>query len=77
MILLTGRDTKLPAFVDEHDVVSIDLMKEKSRPFSRIFVKNDKFQHSYFLDVLEDPKEINRRIKHEKLELGKYANGYP
>ena len=77
MILLTGRDTKLPALVDEHEITSVDAMKEKSRPFSRIYLRNDKFQHSYFLDVLENPEEINKRIRYEKLELGKYANGYP
>ena len=76
MILLTGRDTKLPAYVDESEIIAIDTMKEKSRPFSRIQLKNDKYQYLYFLDVKEDPEEIKRRIKHEKLELGKYANGF-
>lgn len=76
MILLTGRDTRLPAYVDESEIITIESMKEKSRPFSRIHLKNDKHQYLYSLDVLEDPGEIKRRIKYEKLELGKYANGY-
>ena len=76
MILLTGRDTSLAALVDDHEIVDIQSMREKGVSFSRVFLKNDKEHHDYFLDVLENEKEIRRRIKYEKLDLGCEARTY-
>lgn len=79
MILVTGRDTGFLAYIDEHEIVQIKKMREErsSYPFfSRIFLKNDKERYEYFLDVVEDETEIKRRIKHEKLDLGREARSY-
>ena len=76
MVLLTSRDTGLYAYVDEHDIVSIDTVHAKSCPFSRIYLQNKKENHDFFLDVTEDVKEIKRRIKSERLTPGVFANGY-
>lgn len=79
MILVTGRDTGLPAFIDEHELVQIKKMREEKSScpfFSRVFLKNDREHHEYFLDVVEDETEIKRRIKHERLDLGCEARSY-
>lgn len=75
MILLTAKETGLGALVDDHDIVAVDTLPGR-RPYSRIYIKNQKENHDFFLDVLEDSKEIKRRIKYEKLDLGCEARAH-
>lgn len=64
MILVTGKDTGLTAYIFVKEIEKTEKMKEGPHPFTRVFLKDPKEQHEYFLDVREDPAEINRRIKH-------------
>lgn len=76
MILLTGVETGLAAHVDDKDIVHIESMRSGRSSFSRIFLKDKKQAHDFYLDVKEDPQEIKRRIKHEQLDLGCEARSY-
>jgi len=68
VILLTGKDTGLPALVWVKEITDIE-SHGGSVPFSRIYLQNDKENHKYFLDVLESKAEIKDHIKHHRLEL--------
>ena len=76
MILLTGVETGLAARVDDKDIVHIESMRSGRSSFSRIFLKDKKQNHDFYLDVKEDLQEIKRRIKHEQLDPGCEARAY-
>ena len=69
MILCTGKDTNRPAYIWVKEIVSIETLGG-SHPYSRVHLKNDKENHEYFLDVLENPMVISRKIKYERLDPG-------
>ena len=77
MILATGRDTGLTSYIFVREIQKMEKMKEDPHPFTRVFLKDPKQQHEYFLDVTEDPGELNKRIKHERRIPGEEsaANG--
>ena len=70
MITLTGRDTIKPAYVDNKRIVKIEELSEelgdRSYPYTRIHIKDEKLGHEYFLDVIESAKKINALIEEEK-----------
>jgi hypothetical protein len=66
VILATAKDTGLPAHIWVHEITKI----EAHSWGSRIFLENPKMLHMYSLDVLESPSELNKRIKHGRLDLG-------
>ena len=74
MILLTGRDTGLPAYIFEKEIVRIEEMKEqvrvRSHPFTRVFLQDEKSGYEYFLDVKEKKKEIEKMLEEEKRKHG-------
>lgn len=70
MILCTNRETNLPAYIWVNEIEQIE-SHEGSSPWSRVFLKNRKESHEYFLDVLEDKKKISEKIKNERLTPGK------
>lgn len=62
MYILTGKDTGLPAYVWANDIVRIEAMKNGGpRPYSRIFLKNEKEHHEFYLDVTETKEEIENK----------------
>ena len=79
MILCTGKETGLPAYIWVKEIVKVeplpDQRKGKPVSHSRVYLSNDKEHHSYFLDVLESGEEISRRIKHERLDPGCESKG--
>lgn len=79
MILCTGKETGLPAYIWVKEIMKVETLSEKHKgklvPYSRIMLENDKEHHSYFLDVLESREEISRKIKHERLDPGCEAKG--
>ena len=79
MILCTGKETGLPAYIWVKEIVKVEPLPEKYKgkpvSHSRIFLTNEKERHSYFLDVLESSTEISRRIKHERLDPGCESKG--
>lgn len=66
MILATGKDTGRTAYIYVKDIVKAEKMKSGSGSFTRVFLKNEKERHDFFLDVKESPEEISRRIKEER-----------
>ena len=66
MILCTSIETGLPAYIWVKEIQNI----EKHGASSRVFLKNEKLHHDYFLDVTESEKEIQNRIKYERLDPG-------
>lgn len=69
MILVTGKETGLPAYLWIHEIESVEKHGGAS-PYTRIWLKNDKMHHRYYLDVIEDEIEIGRRIREERLAPG-------
>ena len=74
MILVTCKETGLPAYIWCKEITSIE-SHGGSSPFTRIWCRNDKLNHEYFLDVKESNTEISRRIKEERLTPGSLADG--
>jgi len=74
MILATCMDTGLPGYIRKSEIVKIETLSEKvrgrPRPFSRIYLEDKKQHHAYFLDVKENPEEIERRFAEERLDPG-------
>lgn len=66
MIVLTGRDTCKPAYVDPNHIVKIQEKTEeidgRAYPFSRIFLKDEKQKHEFFLDVVESKARIRKLV---------------
>lgn len=69
MILATSKETGLPAYLWIHEIESME-KHGGSSPFTRIWLKNDKMHHRYYVDVTENEKEIQRRIREERLVPG-------
>ena len=69
MILVTGADTNLPAYIWVSEIDSMQWHKggEDKPSYTTVSLHNPKQKHAYKLDVLESPTEINRRIKEERL----------
>lgn len=74
MILVTGKDTGLAAYIWENEITHIE-ETGKRYPSSRVFMKNQKLGFDFFLDVKESAKEIQRRIREEKLDPGCEVRG--
>lgn len=74
MILCTGKETGLPAYIWIKEISRVESLSEKHKgksvPYSRVYLENEKEHHSYFLDVLESSEVISRRIKNERLDPG-------
>lgn len=45
-----------------------------SPPFTRIWLKDPKQHHEYYVDVLESKAEISDHIKHHRLQPGGESN---
>ena len=69
MILLTSKETGLPAYIWVKELQSME-SHGGSSPFTRIFLQDPKQHHEYTLDVLESKAEISKRIKHNRLQPG-------
>ena len=55
----------MPAYVWTEEIVRIEAHEHGSPfPYSRVYLKNDKEHHEYFLDVLESNEEIEKNEKH-------------
>lgn len=69
MITVTNRDTLKAAYVDPKNIQHIeslqDEIKGRAYPFSRIFIKDEKENHDYFLDVIDSKDKIDRLIKEQ------------
>lgn len=70
MILVTSKETGLPAYIWISEIVRVESHKGSS-PYSRVYLKNEKQHHEYTLDVKETDKEISKRMKHERLICGR------
>jgi len=66
MIVATGMDTGLPAYIFVDDIKKIESIKSGPCSFTRVFMKNIKENHDYFLDVNETRDEINKKIKEDR-----------
>ena len=66
MIVATGRDTGLPAYIFVKHIQKIESMKSGPCSFTRVFMKDPKEDHEYFLDVNETREEISRRIQEDR-----------
>lgn len=66
MIVVTGKDTGMAAYIFVKELIRTERMKAGPRSFTRVFLKNDRNNYEYFLDVQEKPEEIARRIKEER-----------
>ena len=71
IVYATGKDTGKAAYIFVKDIVRTESMKEGPCSFTRVFLKEEKQNHEYFLDVLEKRDEIKRRIKEEQHIPGK------
>lgn len=67
MITVTNRDTLMAAYIDPKNILRIEsFTDEKSKnayPYSRVFLKDDKEGHEYFLDAIETKETIERMIR--------------
>ena len=70
MILVTSKETGLPAYIWVSEITQVESHKG-SPPYSRVYLKCEKQRHEYTLDVLESAIEISKRIKHERLICGR------
>lgn len=72
MILVTGADTNLPAYIWVSEIDSMQWHKggEDKPSYTTVSLHNPKQKHTYTLNVLESPTEINRRIKEKRLVCG-------
>lgn len=66
MIVVTGKDTGLPAYIFVKEIQKTETMRSGPCSFTRVFLKDPKQGHDYFLDVTESREEISRRIKEER-----------
>lgn len=66
MIVVTGKDTGMAAYIIVKEIQDIKIMRDGSCSFTRVFLKDPKQGHDYFLDVKEKPEEIRRIIKEER-----------
>lgn len=73
MILLTSKETGLPAYIWVKEIQSME-SHGGSSPYTRILLVNDRQHHAYSLDVLESKAEISKRIKHDRLQPGGETN---
>lgn len=72
MITVTNRDTCKPAYIDEKLVQHIEEFSDevcgKSCPYSRVFLKDEKQGHDYFLDVIESKRRIETLMQNPSAE---------
>lgn len=73
MILLTSKETGLPAYIWIKEIQSME-SHGGSSPYTRIWLKDPKQHHEYHVDVLESKAEISKRIKHDRLQPGGETN---
>ena len=66
MIVVTGKDTGLAAYIFVKELQHMDKMKSGPCTFTRVYLKDSRQNHDYFLDVNESPEEIKRRIKEDR-----------
>jgi hypothetical protein len=66
MIVVTGKDTGMPAYIFVKEIQEAKSMRDGPCSFTRVFLKDPKQGHDYFLDVTESRDEIGRRIKEER-----------
>ena len=66
MITVTNRDTCRDAYIDEtliqHMEELQDEMGGRAYPFTRVFLKDEKQKHDYFLDVVQSKARIEKLI---------------
>lgn len=71
MITVTNRDTCKPAYIDADNILYVEELQDeidgKLYPFSRVFLKDEKEEHEYSLDVIESKAKIENLAK-EKTE---------
>ena len=75
MILVTSKETGLPAYIWVKEIQNIE-KHGGSSPFCRVFLQNEKAHHAYFLDVTESEKDIQKKIKYERLDPGCEVRAY-
>jgi len=72
MITLTGFDTNRPAYIPEDYIDRIEeknqRLQERDYPYSRIYIRDSKQAHDYFIDVVESKKYINKLVKQKQEE---------
>ena len=70
MITVTGRDTCKPAYIDEACIEKITEHTEdiagRAYPYSRVYLRDNKQHHEYFLDVVESKAKIATLIEEAK-----------
>lgn len=66
MIVATGRDTGMAAYIFVKEIQKTESMRSGPCSFTRVFLKDPKQGHEYFLDVNETAEEIKRRIKEDR-----------
>lgn len=59
MYLVRGKETGLPAYLDTDLIVDMKKCRDGSSPYFRVYLKNEKEHHEYFLDILATEEEIN------------------
>ena len=66
MIVVKGKDTGMAAYIHVKDIVRTEYIKADPCSFTRVFLCDPKQGHDYFLDIMEKPEEIERKIKEER-----------
>ena len=69
MILVTNKETDLPAYIWVKEIQRMETHGGSS-PFTRVYLKNEKENHDYFLDVRDKKHEIEKKIRFERLIPG-------
>lgn len=73
MIVATGKDTGMPAYIFVKEINRMEVMKSGRVSFTRVFLNDPVAHFNYFMDVTENPEEIKRLIKEERHILGRGA----
>lgn len=75
MILVTNGETGMSAYIFVKEIAGTERTRT-SPPLTRVYLKDPKQGHEYFLDVKESPEEIKRRIKEERHIPGEEVKEY-
>ena len=81
MITVTNRDTCRAAYIDEKNIVKMSEHSEEvsgvACPYTRVYVKDEKQKHDYFLDVVDSKRKIQKLIEEAKKHPVKEKLGPP
>lgn len=70
MIVVTNRDTLKDAYIPEDDIEKMEERKEeihnRTYPYTRVHIRNDKEKFRYFVDAVESEKKILKLIDEER-----------